>query len=128
MLRVNVTFAGTIGSGNPQNDPTIGLAAFGGGALTKLGTGTLTLAPAPLASLPAGTPGFNNYIGGTNILNGTLSVASDLALGADQRRHPDGTGVGHRRKRDRGGGGHAALHRHHHDGPDVRDGRRNDRC
>ena len=35
-----------------------------------------------MAALPAGTPGFNNYLGGTNILSGTLSVASDLALGA----------------------------------------------
>jgi fibronectin-binding autotransporter adhesin len=62
----NVTYANSIGNN-------------GNGALTKLGTGTLTLNPAP----PAGGPtGFNSYFGGTNVLNGTVSVASDLALGA----------------------------------------------
>jgi fibronectin-binding autotransporter adhesin len=58
-----VTFANAIGNGN--------------GALTKLGTGTLILAPAPAG----GPTGFNTFLGGVNVQNGTLSVASDLALG-----------------------------------------------
>ncbi len=66
----NVTFANAIGN----NLSGTGL----NGALTKIGTGTLTLTPAAVGGASAG---FNTYLGGTNILNGTLSVASDLALG-----------------------------------------------
>jgi T5SS/PEP-CTERM-associated repeat protein len=61
----NMTFANSIGNN-------------GNGALTKLGTGTLTLTP---AATGGATVGFNTYRGGTNVLNGSVSVSSDAALG-----------------------------------------------
>ncbi|WP_227875459.1 autotransporter outer membrane beta-barrel domain-containing protein [Paraburkholderia dokdonensis] len=46
----------------------------GSGEVEKTGTGTLTLAPS--------APGGNTWSGGTTITQGTLSTASDTALGA----------------------------------------------
>ncbi len=47
----------------------------GGGSLTKIGTGTLVLAPGGFTPLP------NTYSGGTTINGGILAIAADTSLG-----------------------------------------------
>jgi outer membrane autotransporter protein len=63
--------------GVQPNDGSYAGLIQGTGVLTKIGSGTLTLAPNPTLA-PAG----NTYSGGTNINAGTISVATDNALGA----------------------------------------------
>ncbi len=71
VLSINDAVNGTIDTNgnNVVFASPIGVGAMGTGALTKTGAGTLSLT----------TP--NTYTGGTTILNGTLNVNSDSALG-----------------------------------------------
>ncbi len=67
-LNVPITLTNTLtvsGSGNV----TLGGAVSGAGGLTMSGSGTLALSTG------------NSYSGGTNVLSGTVSVATDSALG-----------------------------------------------
>ncbi|AKC78278.1 outer membrane protein [Xanthomonas arboricola] len=64
-----IALTGSLGVGSSGNALNLTGAIGGTGALTKLGTGSLTLG------------GLNTYAGGTNLTAGTLQVASGTALG-----------------------------------------------